>query len=100
MTQDLKTNFNYQGTDYNCPIMQLSPTTFVRGFGACEDSTAVWAESCVPEEVGEAGWPMPSADVANKYWERGTHSSCHCEEPKVQGDGCYVGKTFPGFAYF
>jgi len=97
-----KTN---NGIEYSCAVGDLGNLggfpPFVRGYQACEDNKVVYAESCVPESLHgvEHGWPM-SAEEAAKHWEHGTYESCLCEEKKLVGDQCFVGKTFPGMAFF
>lgn len=91
--------WSYSGENYTCPIMQLGPSAYVRGYGDCKDDGPVWAESCKPAGVGD--WPMPDAETANQYWENGDHASCGCPgSSRLFFEGCYVGATFPGFAYF
>merc|ERR1719203_1332662 len=98
MINELPVNFEYENVDYSCPILQLSPTTFVRGHADCGFVELwSWSEGCKPEGVA---WPMTDSTEANTHWERGSADSCNCEEEPVRGDGCFVGKTFPGVAYF
>jgi len=92
------------GDVYTCPVGDLGAlgpfNTYIRGYQGCESNKVVYAESCVPADLhGENSWPMTKA-VADTYWEQGTHESCHCEEPKLIGDQCFVGKSFPTMAFF
>jgi len=103
-TFPLNSSTSYNGVDYSCPVMALSPAQYVRGWAGCEtdsSSTKVGAraESCQPLTY-TGSWPMPDAATANQHWESGTYESCGCHAKKVLGSGCYVGATFPGFAYF
>jgi len=98
-------NKNNNGHEFSCPVGDLGALggfpTWVRGYQGCENGKVAYAESCVPKNLpgGAHGWPM-SAEVAAQNWEDGDHDSCHCEEPNLVGDQCFVGKTFPGFAFF
>merc|ERR1719266_2350132 len=83
-TFPLNSSTSYMGVDYSCPVMALSPTQYVRGWAGCETDSS----------------STPDGATANQNWERGTYELCGCHAKKVLGSGCYVGATFPGFAYF
>jgi len=92
-------------TVFSCPVGDLGDLhgfpTWVRGYQGCKGDQVSYAESCVPLAINQSNneWPMSEA-VAQNYWESGTYESCHCHEPEQLGDICFVGKTFPGFAFF
>merc|ERR550532_1330623 len=98
-TFPLNSSTSYNGVDYSCPVIALSPNMYVRGWTGCEAGVGAWAESCQPLTYS-GSWPMPDAATANQNWEQGTYESCGCHAPRVLGDGCYIGATFPGFAYY
>jgi len=92
-------------TVYSCPVGDLGDLqgypTWVRGHQGCNGVQVAYAEACVPLAINMSNneWPMMET-VAQNYWESGTYESCHCHEVEQLGDKCFVGKTFPGFAFF
>jgi len=85
------------GVTYTCPVLSIGNGGYVRGHLDCTaDHQVVWAESCHPSE---GSWPMNETFAATQ-WEQGTHESCGCTAPDIIGNGCWVGQTFPGAAYY
>merc|ERR550539_2083868 len=95
----------HDGDYYTCPVMKLGFFGYVRGNLNCRDKGngamgMTWAEGCVPADIDpHRDWPM-NETLAETKWEKGTYSSCHCEEKEVAGSSCWVGKAFPGTAFF
>merc|ERR1712127_1130790 len=92
------TDCNFQGTSSDDLYKAVDKK-------CCE--LATWTDAGLIEGDGDGQqvtftqWPKKTVegDVAT-HWETGTYESCNCEEKKLVGDQCFVGKTFPGMAFF
>jgi len=95
------------GMQFDCPVFQLNASQFVRGYGSCSNGVGSWTEMCPPQECLDGvvcpAYPIKTEYRANSYFERGDETTCNCDaRTKLSrtGDGCYVGHTSVGYAYF